>query len=119
MRAAEPRLSPPTVAALPGFEARKLLQRFAQLDAGNQVRLLDMAAGMIEHQHDAKLPPRERQAKQLIDRIERCLELLATEGGDCRIKTAIWRGMVDDDKAELAALGVGYFGAAAVSRRAA
>jgi hypothetical protein len=102
--------TPPTVASAPGGEAEKLLQRFAQLNAANKARLLDMAGHMIEHERDATLPPREREAKKLIDRIERCLELIATEGGGV-IERRVWRGLVDGDKARLAALGIHYFGA--------
>ena len=104
--------TPATVAPIPGFDAEKLMQRFAELDARNRSRLLEMALGMIEDQQDEKLPPREREVKGLIDTIERLIELLHGRGHEDTIQTRIWRAMLDNDRAELAAMGVEYFGPA-------
>lgn len=107
--------TPASVAALPGFEADKLMQRFAELDARNRCRLLEFALGMIERQRDDTLPPHERKAKRLIDSIERLIELLHGRGHEDTIQTRIWRAMLEEDRKELAAMGVEYFGPAGIA----
>lgn len=111
MSAVDRRVPPATVASAPGAEAEKLLQRFGQLESSNRSRLLSLALDMIEKQRDARLPPRDRKAKQLIERIERCLELIAAADNPQALGPRIWRDMVATDRAELTALGIGYFGA--------
>lgn len=104
--------TPATVAPVAGYEADKLLQRFAVLDAQNRLRLLESALSMIEHQHNAKLPAREREARQTIQTVERTVELLHTHGHEDGIQTAMWQEMLSDGRRRLAAFGIDYYGSA-------
>lgn len=105
-------VTPATVAPVPGYEADKLLQRFAVLDPHNRSRLLESALSMIEHQHNARLPAREREARRVIQTVERTVELLHMHGHEDRIQTAMWREMLSDGRRRLAAFGIDYYGPA-------
>ena len=105
MRAVPSLLIPVTVTAAPGFEDSKLMQRFAELDARNQRHLLETALALIERQQDAQLLPHERAAKRHIWTIERTIELLHTHGHECDIQSAVWRGVLTEERRMLAAMG--------------
>lgn len=104
--------TPATVAPVPGYEADRLLQRFAMLDPDNRSRLLESALAMIEHQHNARLPAREREARRVIQTVERTVELLHLHGHEDRIQTAMWQEMLSDGRRRLAAFGIDYYGSA-------
>lgn len=110
------RMSPATVAATPGKEREKLLQRYERLNHKHRKELLEKAFYMIGWQEDEKRPKEEREIQRVIDRIENCLDLLAQSPDVDEIQTRIWRAMIVDDKARLAELGVNYFETAGADR---
>lgn len=98
------------VAPAPGFEAERLMQRFAALDARNQAQLLATALGLIERQEDEQLSPHEREVKRAIWTVERTLELLQSRGHEDSLQTRLWRGVLSEEQRRLAAWGVDYYG---------
>jgi hypothetical protein len=92
----------------PGDDAR-LLARFHQLSGENRNELLARAIALVERQRDARLAPRDRELKKVIDRAARCLDLIrGLDGGT--IEVAIWVGSLHEEVGELLALGFPGFG---------
>lgn len=103
-------LSPVSIAPMPGAEREKLLQRFAELNARNQSRVLEMALTLIHQQQDEQLPQRERAIKRHAAMVDRLLELIEARGHEDPIYTRVWRSMLADHQRCLVELGVDYFG---------
>lgn len=103
-------LSPVSIAPVPGAEREKLLQRFAELNARNQSRVLEMALTLIHQQQDEQLPQRERAIKRHAAMVDRLLELIEARGHEDAIYTRVWRSMLADHQRDLVELGVDYFG---------
>ncbi len=106
----ESRISPVSVAAAPGAEREKLLQRFAELDARNQSRVLEMTLTLIHQQQDEQLPQRDRSIKHHTATVDRLLELIETQGHKDVIQTRMWWSMLADHQQRLIELDVDYFG---------